>query len=74
MVTYPQSRPRTDAPPGPDAEQADEGGDKVSLQAEAAEVGIEVDGRWGVDRLREEIAKAEDDGTGLRVAEGSVKS
>lgn len=31
------------------------------LRAEAEELGVNVDGRWGVDRLREEIGKALDD-------------
>ena len=37
---------------------------KEALQAEAAELGVQVDRRWSVDRLQEEIdlAKAEQDG------------
>ena len=37
---------------------------KEALQAEAAELGVQVDRRWSVDRLQEEIdlVKAEQDG------------
>lgn len=33
--------------------------DKTSLRATAASLGIEVDGRWNVDRLKTEIAAAQ---------------
>lgn len=41
--------------------EEDEGGDDVLIQLrdEAAELGIEVNARWGEKRLREEIAKAQ---------------
>lgn len=33
--------------------------DRDALRAKAAEVGLEIDGRWGTARLRDEIAAAE---------------
>jgi len=43
-----------------DAEEDDDGDDVITqLRDEAIELGIEVNGRWGEKRLREEIAKAQ---------------
>lgn len=43
-----------------DAEEDDDGDDVIAqLRDEATELGIEVNGRWGEKRLREEIAKAQ---------------
>jgi len=39
--------------------EADANAELGRLQVEAEAAGVKVDGRWGVDRLREEIAKAE---------------
>jgi hypothetical protein len=38
---------------------AEERSEKDALYARATELGVKVDGRWSVARLREEIAKAE---------------
>ncbi len=44
------------------------------LRAEAEELGVAVDGRWGVDRLRDEIdaAKADND-DGAQADDGEVE-
>ena len=43
-------RPRPQPPPAPDEREA--------LRAEAADLGIEVDGRWSAEHLRREIDAA----------------
>lgn len=50
--------------PGPENETAtetDADAELEQLQAEAEVAGVKVDGRWGVDRLREEIDAAADE-------------
>lgn len=42
----------------PDAPADAEGGDRTALKAEAEALGIEVDGRWGIARLRSAVASA----------------
>lgn len=44
--------------PKHDGVTASSGQTKDELQAKAKELGVEVDSRWGVKRLQEEIAKA----------------
>lgn len=39
-------------------EASTEEDEKTALQAEAESLGIDVDGRWGIDRLKQEIANA----------------
>lgn len=50
-----------DAPPPPPQEPPADGdpeAELAQLRAEAEAAGVKVDGRWGADRLREEIAAA----------------
>lgn len=44
---------------GPESETEDAEDSKDALRVQAAELGIEVDARWGVRRLKAEIEKAE---------------
>jgi len=44
---------------GEDLEEKDPEVELEELRAEAEAAGVKVDGRWGADRLREEIAAAE---------------
>jgi hypothetical protein len=44
------------------SEPDEEAAELDQLRAEAEAAGVKVDGRWGVDRLREEIAAAQETG------------
>lgn len=48
-----EPRPPPSPPPAPLVDD-----ERERLRDEAADLGVEVDGRWGVDRLREEIEGA----------------
>lgn len=52
-----ESDPEPEPEPEPQAEEEPED-EKAALVAEAEALGIDVDGRWGVARLKAEIAKA----------------
>jgi hypothetical protein len=43
----------------PEVEEADQDGELEVLRELCAEAGVKVDKRWGVERLREELDKAE---------------